>query len=279
MQASQIVKKPIGILKNSTVSEVIKKLLENNVSRLVVLESGIPEGIISEKDVGFFLFDESSKQGLDRIPLDKIMNKIEYTDGQNTIEKCAKIMLDKKLSSLIVGNKNNPQGIFTKTDLVKYYAENYSGKKKVMDYMTHEYVFTHRATPLFKVLRKMLENRVSRIIIKSQKEEPVGIVSFRDLFRISLELGSEEDAGFTVPDQIRRGFLSEGGFGGISLARDVMSEGIITAKFNEDLANACKLMLNNNVNGLAVLDGNDHLAGIISKTDVTRALASFINIS
>ena len=68
--------------------------------------------------------------------------------------------------------------------------------------------------------------------------------------------------------------MSEDGFGGVSLARDVMSDGIISIKFNEDLAQACKLMLDNKVSGLAVLDGNDGIAGIISKTDITRALTS-----
>ncbi|MFB5610507.1 MAG: CBS domain-containing protein [Nitrosopumilaceae archaeon] len=275
MIAKNIIKKPIGILKKSTISEVIKKLLENNVSRLVVLESGTPVGIITEKDVGFFLFAETTKQGLDRIPLEKIMNNLEYTYEENSLEKCAQIMIEKKMSSLVVGNKHNLEGIFTKTDLVKYYAENYVGKNKVVDYMTSDYVSTHSAAPLFKVVRKLLENKISRLIVKNQSEEPAGIVSFRDLFRISLELGAEEDdTGFTLSDQIRKGFLSEEGFGGISLARDVMSSGIITVKFNEDLADACNLMLENNVSGLAVLDGNGGLAGIISKTDVTRALAA-----
>ena len=276
MLAKQVIKKPIGILKKSTISEVIRKLLENNVSRLVVLDAGTPIGIITEKDVGLFLFDEKTKQGLDLIPIEKIMHPLEFTYEENSLEKCAQIMIEKKISSLVVGNTHNLEGIFTKTDLVKYYAENYAGKNKVVDFMTSDYVSTHSAAPLFKVVRKLLENKISRVIIKNQSEQPVAIISFRDLFRISLELGSEEDdTGFTLSDQIRKGFLSEEGFGGISLARDVMSSGIITVKFNEDLSQACKLMLENNVSGLAVLDGNGNLGGIISKTDVTRALASY----
>jgi len=274
MQTSELVKKPIGIIKNSTISDVIKKLLENNISRLVVLESGKPVGIISEKDVGLFLFDDATKQGLDGIQLEKIMHEIEYIDEQKTIEECAGIMSDKKFSSLMIGNKEHPLGIFTKTDLVKYYSENYVGKNKITDFMTREYIFTHSAAPLFKVVRKMLENKVSRVIVKNQNEQPVGVISFRDLFRISLELGSDEDSGNVLVEQVRRGFLSEEGFGGVSLANEVMSDGIITIKFHEDLADACKLMLENNVNGLAVLDGNGSLAGIVSKTDVIRALAS-----
>ena len=123
----------------------------------------------------------------------------------------------------------------------------------------------------------MLENKVSRVIVKNQNEQPVGVISFRDLFRISLELGSDEDSGKVFAEQVRKGFLSKEGFGGVSLANEVMSDGIITIKFHEDLVDACKLMLENNVNGLAVLDGNESLAGIVSKTDVIRALASMPN--
>lgn len=274
MHAKSLVKKPIGIVKNSTISDIIKKLLEHNLSRLIVLDSGRPIGIISEKDVGLFLFSDSDKFGLDKIPLAKLMNKIAYVDRDISIEKCAKALIDKKISSLCTVDGHDQLGIFTKTDLVRYYSENFVGKHKVADFMTHHYVSTHNATPLFKVVRKMLENKISRIITKNQNEQPDGIVSFRDLFRISLELGSEEDdEGFTLSDQIRRGFLSENGFGGISLAKDVMSKGIITVKFNEDLNTACKTMLNNNVSGLGVLDGNNGFAGVISKTDVTRVLS------
>ncbi|EGG41700.1 signal transduction protein [Candidatus Nitrosarchaeum limnium SFB1] len=273
MSVIDICKKPISILKNSTISDIIKKLLENNLSRLIVVENGKPIGIITEKDVGLFLFSETTKQGLDDIMINKIMKPILFIQDNSTPEKSAEIMLEKGVSSLAIGTKDEIDGIFTKTDLVKYYFENYSSNNKVVDFMTHEYVFTHTAAPLFKVVRKMIENRISRIIVKDQNEKPVGIISFRDLFRISIELGSEEDdSGFTISEQIRKGFLSEEGFGGISLARDVMSKGIISIKFDKDLKDACKLILENNISGLAVLDGNNSIVGIISKTDILKAI-------
>jgi len=274
LSINEIINRPITILKNSTISDVIKKLLESKLSRLVVVESGKPIGIITEKDIGLFLFSETTKQGLDDIPISKIMKPIVFVNEELTPQESAKMMLEKGVSSLTVGSEDNIKGIFTKTDLVKYYLKNPSDKK-VVDYMTHENVYTHSAAPLFKVVKKMLEKKVSRIIVKDQNEEPVGIVSFRDLFRISVELGSEEDdSGFTISDQIRKGFLSEEGFGDISLAREVMTKGIISIKFNESLTKACELILKNNISGLVVLDGNGSIAGIISKTDIVRAIAN-----
>jgi CBS domain-containing protein len=272
MTIVEISSKPITILKNSTISDVIKKLLETKLSRLIIIESGKPVGIITEKDIGLFLFSETSKQGLDDIPISKIMKPILFVNEDITHSDSAKLMLEKKVSSLTIGSAENIIGIFTKTDLVKHYLKHPS-ESKVIDFMTHDFVSTHSAAPLYKVVKKMLEKKISRIIVKNQNEDPVGIISFRDLFRISVELGNgEDDSGFTISDQIRKGFLSEEGFGNISLAREVMTKGIVSIKFNEKLTKACELILKNNVSGLVVLDGNNSIAGIISKTDIVKAI-------
>jgi CBS domain-containing protein len=269
-----ISKKPITIIENSTISDAIKSLLDTKISRLVVSDHGKHVGIITEKDIGLFLFSDTTNQSLDNIPITKIMKSIEFVNQEITPENSAKIMIEKGISSLAIGENEEVKTIFTKSDLVSYYAENITDEKKVVDFMTHEYEFTHTAAPLYKVVRKMLEKKISRLIVKNQNEEPVGIISFRDLFRISIELGSDEDdSGFTISDQMRKGFLSKEGFGNISLARDVMTEGLITIKFNQSLTDACQLILENNVSGLIVLDGNKSIAGIISKTDIVEALA------
>ena len=276
MTAQNLIQKPISILRSSTISDVIKKILENNVSRLIVKDSGKPVGIVTEKDIGFFLFKENTTQSLDEISLDKIMKPIEYVDITESVKNCAKIMTDKKISSLAVGNDQDLKGIFTKTDLTNYFANNFAGKKKVADFMTHEYISTHYGATLYHVMKKMLENQVSRIITKNQDNQPVGIISLRDFFRVSLDLGSEGDdvGAYAFSDNMRKGFLSESGFGGTTLARDVMSKELISIKFDQDLATASKIIIENGVNGLYVFDDGDGLDGIISKTDITRALAS-----
>src|SRR3990172_7235524 len=232
MTIQNLIQKPISILRSSTISDVIKQILENNVSRLIVKDSGKSIGIVTEKDIGFFLFKENTTQNL--------------------------------------------KGIFTKTDLTNYFANNFAGKKKVADFMTHEYISTHYSATLSHVMKKMLENQVSRIITKNQDNQPVGIISLRDFFRVSLDLGSEGDdvGAYAFSDNMRKGFLSESGFGGTTLARDVMSKELISIKFDQDLATASKIIIENEVNGLYVFDDGDGLDGIISKTDITRALAS-----
>lgn len=274
--AKNLIQKPISILRSSTISNAIKKILEHNISRLIIKDSGKSVGIVTEKDIGFFLFNEKTTLGLNEIPIDKIMKSIEYVKEDESINNCAKIMIDKKISSLAIGNEDSLEGIFTKTDLANYFAKNCTGKIKVGDFMTHDYISTHYGATLSHVIKKMLEYKVSRLITLNQENKPVGIISLRDFFRISLDLGSDEDdvGAYAFADNMRKGFLSETGFGGITLVRDVMSKELLSIKFDEDLAVAANKIIENKVNGLFVFDDKDGLDGIISKTDITQALAS-----
>ncbi|MFB5628246.1 MAG: CBS domain-containing protein, partial [Nitrosarchaeum sp.] len=69
----------------------------------------------------------------------------------------------------------------------------------------------------------------------------------------------------------RKGFLSPSGFGGTALAKDVMSQNIISVDYNDDLVTACTEMIDSRVNGVGVLI-NGRLSGIVSKTDVIKTL-------
>ena len=77
MSISQIANKPVSILKNSTISDAIRMLLNTKISRLIVVDNEKHVGIITEKDRGLFLFSETTMQGLDDIPITKIMKPID----------------------------------------------------------------------------------------------------------------------------------------------------------------------------------------------------------
>ena len=52
-----------------------------------------------------------------------------------------------------------------------------------------------------------------------------------------------------------------------------MSRNIDTVNYDDDLVKAGKLLLDNNINGAGVLSGHGNLIGIISMTDIVKALA------
>jgi CBS domain-containing protein len=129
----------------------------------------------------------------------------------------------------------------------------------------------------------MIHDKVSRLIIKDAENNAVGVITFGDVFRISLTMGQESDVIDNSDPAIsvifpRKGFLSETGFGGTTTAKEVMSNSITSVDYNDDLVSACTEMIDNNINGCGVLI-NGKLSGIVSKTDVIKVLADFRNQS
>ena len=159
--------------------------------------------------------------------------------------------------------------------------ENFPGKKIVGEYATLYYAWESSDAPLNKVVQKMINEKISRIILKDNNALPEGILTFRDLFRIALAEGNVKEIADNTDPLIsivftRKGFLSETGFGSTTTAKQTMTDKIISVRYNDDMVKACKLILENNINAVGVLSNKGRLVGILSKTDVTRALA-FMN--
>jgi CBS domain-containing protein len=116
------------------------------------------------------------------------------------------------------------------------------------------------------------------MILRNHDEVPVGIVTFRDLFELALKQGNFEDVLDNTDPVIsiifpRKGFISESGFGGSVKVDDIMTKNIVSVKYDDDLAKAGKLLLEKNINGAGVLSGHDSMIGIISKSDIVKAVA------
>lgn len=58
----------------------------------------------------------------------------------------------------------------------------------------------------------------------------------------------------------------------IFLARDVMKYDPIVTTKESDLAEAIRIMIRNRISGIPVIDLHNNLQGIITKTDIVRAL-------
>lgn len=272
-----ISQKPITTDKKSSLSHVISELLKNKISRLIVTDEGSPVGIITEKDIGLFLLDDDSEKNLDEISVSQIMKMLTSANESMSVEKCVEIMLEKEIGSLgITSNNDGLIGIITKTDIAQYYAQKYAGKHTVGDVMTISYISMNSETPLRNVVSKMIEEKISRIFLNNENNEPQGIMTFRDLFHIALEQGNS-DSVLDNSDQAisviftRKGFLSDSGFGNTIQAKDVMTNSFESVDFEEDLIVACEEMVQNRINGVGVRI-NGKLGGVVSKTDILKAI-------
>jgi len=270
-------KKPITADAGASLDRIISALLKNNISRIILTEDDSPVGIITEKDIGLFLLNDDSERNLTDIPASQLMKILVSVNGSVSIEKCVEIMLEKNIGSLGVSSDTNEiVGIITKTDIARYYSKNYSGKHTVGDLMTISYIAMNSNNFLKDIVSKMIEEKISRIFLKNDDGEPEGIVTFRDLFHVALEQGNSDSVLDNSDDAIsvvftRKGFLSESGFGNTILAKDLMTKSLESVDFEEDLGVACDAMAQNKINGVGVRI-NDKLGGVVSKTDVLKAI-------
>lgn len=269
---------PITVSKTASVADALRKLISNDISRVLVSNSdGDPVGIVTERDIGLFLLTEQTERKIDEIPVGEVMNPLVTVNHSESMEDCAQIMNEREIGSLGVNINGKTKGILTKTDLTRYYITNFVGEKRVGDVMTISFVSCYDDESLYDVLSKMISHYVSRVIVKDRNENPLGTVSFRDLFRLAMVLGKEEQitdnsSGISVLFS-RKGLASKSGFGSTSQAKEAMTRRIVTVEHDDDLVMACTTLIENNINGAAVLV-NDRLTGIVSKTDVVRAIAA-----
>ncbi len=273
----QIMKKPITIENSASLFKAMAHMTNSKISRLLTTnDSGNIVGIITEKDIGFFLLVNDSEKNLTEITVSDVAKHLIQVNESTPVEDVAHIMSTKNIGSVGVSSSDTV-GIVTKTDLTRYYIQNYVGHKRVGDVMTVSYSSMYLDDPLYKIVSKMIEDKVSRLIIKNNENKAKGVVTFGDLFRISMTMGKDNDVLDNSDPLIsvvfpRKGFLTQSGFGGTILAKDVMTPNIVSIDYNDDLVMACTEMIDSNINGVGVLI-NDQLSGIVSKTDVVKALA------
>ena len=270
-------KEPITVSKTSSVADALRKMVNDDISRVLISDDGEPVGVVTERDIGLFLLTEQTERKIDEVPITDLMSKLVTVNHSASIEDCAQIMAERDIGSLGVNISGSTLGIITRTDLTRHYIENFVGEKRVGDVMTISFVSCHEDDPLYEALSSMISQKVSRIIVKNRAEKPVGVMSFRDLFRLSMVLGKEEEivdnsSGISVLFS-RKGLISKTGFGATAQVKEAMTVNMITVEHDDDLTMACITLIENDINAAAVLV-NNKLTGILSKTDVVRAIAA-----
>ena len=270
-------KDPITVDKTTSVADALRKMVNDDISRVLISDNGEPVGVVTERDVGLFLLTEQTERKIDEVPITELMSKLVTVNHLASIEDCAQIMVERDIGSLGVNVNGSTKGIITRTDLTKYYIASFVGEKRVGDVMTISFVACHEDDPLYEALSNMISQKVSRIIVKNREEKPVGVMSFRDLFRLSMVLGKEEEivdnsSGISVLFS-RKGLISKTGFGATAQVKEAMTVNMITVEHDDDLTMACTTLIENDINAAAVLV-NNKLTGILSKTDVVRAIAA-----
>ena len=112
-------KNVITIEKDKTAQDAAKIIAEKDISFLVVMNDGLPEGVLSESDFVRKIAAEGKKSG--DVPISEIMSyKFRSVRPTTTIEDAIQKMLNNNIRRLLILENDKLVGVITQTDLASY---------------------------------------------------------------------------------------------------------------------------------------------------------------
>lgn len=111
-------KKVITVKKNQTVSSAAKLMDKYNISSLIVVENGVPEGIITERDVLKKIVAKDKDPAKVKVK-DIVTMKVVTVNAGDSISQASNLMALGKIKQLPVMKNGKLVGIITSTDIVR----------------------------------------------------------------------------------------------------------------------------------------------------------------
>ncbi len=276
---NQIIKKTVTVPKKATLLDARSILLRYKIRRIIISEDEKPVGILTEKDLVKSVYNLDNRP-IESVNVSEIMTRRLITATEDaTLYDCARLMLDNKISSVIILKKDGTlAGIITKTDLASVFLTQATMPLQVSKIMTKNVITVKPADSLLYVENVLVKNRVSRVVVERSRK-PVGIITHRDFIPAKIPLwlkqsgDSREIERYRMAERPPEFNLNQLSYLSTFIAADIMSSNPITVQATDDVAEASLLMIRNGISGLPVVK-NSILVGIITKTDIVRSIAS-----
>jgi CBS domain-containing protein len=279
MKVADIMSSPVYVINiDEPVSRARKLMLRHKISTLLVLNEDKIVGIVTKSDIGNRLAQAEPlwrRRPIDQIPIKLLMTESVITIyPEASISQAASLMFENGIHEVPVV-KNDIVGIVTRTDIVRYIAENSEEiNTKVSDLMTENVVFVHRHHTINHVIEEMNKNEIERVIVKNDAGKAVGIISRRNL---ALNLFTDNEGKLSSKNIKMARRSTPGGqkvyryIKEVPLtAEDIMSFPVIFLDANDSIREAAKKMIEEGVTALPV-NKDEEIVGIISRTDVMKA--------
>jgi len=258
----------ITINPESSIFDALLQMQTNFVKHIVISIKNIPVGIVTERDISKFLEEDKTAHAINEIPIKHVMKKnvITISEGiEDYFEQCAARMETFKIGSIVIVNdKGELTGIISRTDLVKSFAVVFGGKYLVKNFMSRNIVTCRKTDSIKFAISIMNKNQVSRLIVTNDDGCPIGLISTNTLLTHSdyFTKGSTRSRDYLIPINTEK-----------LTVNDLLTDELLTINEEEDLVVAANKMIKNKISGIPVVDSNNNLVGIVSKTDVVRALS------
>lgn len=279
MKIKEIMKSPVYVVSSDeNIARARNLMLRHKIGRLVIVEDEKPIGIVTKKDIMSRL-DQAGPEWRRR-PIDDVPIKMVMSDNPVTIfpnaspAQLAELMIENNISGLpVVDNKDQVAGIVTRGDLIRYFSK-LDIDLKVNDMNIEPALTVNRHHTISQILHELDANKTDRAVVLESNNKPIGIITSSNLAFMNMKNKAgalpHKDIKIAYKDSVD-GRKQTRHIKELPLvAEDIMSSPLITVNNDESATHAAKVMVEENINGLAVV-GNG-VMGILTGENIVKSI-------
>jgi len=234
----------------------IQSLFDRDAPRgVVVVADGEVEGVIGERDLIRSRVEENTKASA-------LAKSAPSIDRDEDVREVARVLVEGGVKLAPVYDDGGLYGVVTADAILEAVLDSLDAIT-VGDIYTEEPITIHEDANVGQAINRLREHGISRLPVVDGDGDLTGILTTHDI------------VDFVVRDDNRQGRGDRSG----DLDRmldlpvdDLMTAPVVTATADEDVETAVRRMLEEDVAGLVVTGDGDDVAGVVTKTDVLRAL-------
>ncbi|MDR5671828.1 Protein containing two CBS domains (some fused to C-terminal double-stranded RNA-binding domain of RaiA family) [Halalkaliarchaeum sp. AArc-CO] len=228
---------------------------EKNPKGIVVTEDGEYAGVIGERDLIKSRIEDDTKASV-------VMKNAPRVKRTEHVREVARILVEGNVKIAPVYEGEKLYGIVTEDGILEAVLDN-------LDAITVEQIYTKDVVTITEeghvgqAINRLRENGISRLPVLNENDRLTGVITTHDIVEFVIRgenrLGRHDRSGDTdrmldIP------------------VYDLMSNPVLTATPEETVKAAVERMFENDIAGLIVSDDGDAVDGVVTKTDVLRAL-------
>ena len=227
---------------------------EANPKGVIVTEDGEYAGVIGESELVKSRIQDDTKASV-------LMTSAPRVDHHEDIRETARLLVEGDVNVAPVFRGEQLDGIITTDAILAAVLENLDALTVGQIY-TDEIITETTASTVGQAINRLREHGISRLPIVDG-DDLMGIITTHDIVNFVVRDENRQEKGDRSGDRDRMLDLP---------VENLMTSPVMTAELSESVDSTVERMFDNDISGLVVTDEDDSVDGIITKTDVLRAL-------